>query len=129
MPGDAVCQVFEALLPQAAIDRLCPPCGVSERQANCRSGCWCGPWSCRRCPGGAYQADVVRAYLKCAVPQVTRAAFSRGFDAPLEPCRAALAERALAQAQQVELPGTAAWRAGLVHGGFHNGDGPRGPAR
>ena len=106
MPGDEVCQVFEALLPQAAIDRLCPPCGVSERQGKLPLGMLvramvmsAGP------PGGAYQADVVRAYLKCAVPQVTRAAFSRGFDAPLEPCRAALAERALAQAQQVELPG------------------------
>jgi hypothetical protein len=41
------------------------------------------------------------------VPRVTRAAFYRWFDAPLERCMAALAERALAyaQAQQVDLPG------------------------
>ena len=58
-------------------------------------------------PGGAYQADVWRAYLECEVPRVTRAAFDRWFDAPLEQCMAALAERALAyaRAQAVDLPG------------------------
>ena len=57
--------------------------------------------------GGAYQADVLRSYLEFEVPRVTRAAFYRWFDAPLERCMAALAERALAyaQAQQVDLPG------------------------
>ncbi len=41
------------------------------------------------------------------MPRVTRAAFYRWFDAPLERCVAALAERALAyaRAQQVDLPG------------------------
>ena len=34
-------------------------------------------------PGGAYQADVLRAYLECEVPRVTGAAFSRWFNEPL----------------------------------------------
>jgi hypothetical protein len=42
-------------------------------------------------PGGAYQADVLRAYLESEVPRVTRAAFSRWFDAPLERFMEALA--------------------------------------
>ncbi len=32
MTGDEVRQVFEAMLPQDAIDRLCQECGVIERQ-------------------------------------------------------------------------------------------------
>jgi hypothetical protein len=58
-------------------------------------------------PGGAYQADVLRSYLECEVPHVARSAFDRWCDAPLEPCLAALAGRALAYAQtpQVDLAG------------------------
>jgi hypothetical protein len=32
MTGDAVRQVFEAMLPQDVSDRLCQPCGVIARQ-------------------------------------------------------------------------------------------------
>src|SRR5882724_11916757 len=58
-------------------------------------------------PGGAYQADILRSYLACEVPRVTRAAFYRWFDEPLEQFMAALADRALAyaRAQQVDLSG------------------------
>jgi hypothetical protein len=58
-------------------------------------------------PGGAYQADVRRSSLACAVPRVTRAAFYRWFDGPLEQGMVALAERALAyaRAQPVDWPG------------------------
>ena len=97
MIGDEVRQVFEAMLRQEEIDRLCQQCGVIERQRKLHLGMLvramvisAGP------PGGAYQADVLRAYLEFAVPQVTRAAFYRWFDAPLEQGMAALAERALA---------------------------------
>jgi hypothetical protein len=108
MTGDEVRQVFEAMLPQEEIDRLCQQCGVIERQRKLHLGMLVRAMVISAgTPGGAYQADVLRSYLEFAVPQVTRAAFYRWFDAPLEQCMAALAERALAyaQAQQVDLPG------------------------
>ena len=108
MTGDEVRQVCEAMLPQEESDRLCQQCGVIERQRKLPLGMWVRAMVMSAgTPGGAYQADVWRADLECAVPQVTRAAFSRWFDAPLEQGMAALAERARAdaQAQQVDLPG------------------------
>ncbi|RPJ26891.1 MAG: IS4 family transposase [Planctomycetaceae bacterium] len=108
MTGDEVRQVFEAMLPQEDIDRLCQQCGVIARQRKLHLGMLVRAMVISAgTPGGAYQADVLRAYLEFAVPQVTRAAFYRWFDAPLEQCMAALAERALAyaRAQQVDLPG------------------------
>ena len=45
MTGDEVRQVFEAMLPQEEIDRLCEQFCVIERQRKLHlSGCWCGPW-------------------------------------------------------------------------------------
>jgi hypothetical protein len=38
MTGDAVRQVFEAMLPQAESDRLCQRCGVIERQRKWHRG-------------------------------------------------------------------------------------------
>jgi hypothetical protein len=108
MTGDEVRQVFEAMLPQAEIARLCQQCGVIERQRKRHLGLLVRAMVIAAgTPGGADQADVLRSYLEFAVPQVTRAAFYRGCDTPLEQGMAALAERALAyaQAQQVDLPG------------------------
>jgi putative transposase len=108
MTGDEVRQVFEAMLPQDVIDRLCRQCGVIARQRTLHLGMLVRAMVISAgTPGGAYQADVLRAYLECEVPRVTRAAFYRWFDEPLEQCMAALAERALAyaRAQEVDLPG------------------------
>jgi putative transposase len=108
MTGDEVRQVFEAMLPHAEIERLCQQYGVIERQRKLPLGMLVRAMVISAgTPGGASQADILRAYLECAVPRVTRAAFYRWFDAPLEQCMAALAEHALvyAQAQQVDLPG------------------------
>jgi hypothetical protein len=108
MTGDEVRQVFEAMLPQDEIERLCQQCGVIERQRKLHLGMLVRAMVISAgTPGGAYQADVLRAYLECEVPRVTRAAFYRWFDEPLEQCMAALAERALAyaRAQEVDLPG------------------------
>jgi putative transposase len=108
MTGDTVRQVFEAMLPQEEIDRLCQEGGVIERQRQLHLGMVvramvisAGP------PGGASQADVLRAYLECEVPHVARSACYRWFDEPLERRMAALADRALAyaRAQQVDLSG------------------------
>lgn len=108
MTGDEVRQVFEAMLPQDVIDRLCQQYGVIARQRKLHLGMLVRAMVISAgTPGGAYQADILRAYLECEVPRVTRAAFYRWFNEPLEQCMAALAERALAyaRAQAVDLPG------------------------
>jgi hypothetical protein len=43
MTGDEVRQVFEAILPQEEIDRLCEPCGVIERQRRAVRASPCRP--------------------------------------------------------------------------------------
>jgi hypothetical protein len=97
MTGDEVRQVFEAMWPQAEIDRCCEACGVSARQRQRHLGmCVRAMVISAGTPGGAYQADVRRSSLAFAVPQVARAACSRGCDAPLDRGMAARAHRALA---------------------------------
>jgi hypothetical protein len=128
MTGDEVRTVFEQMLPQDAMDRLCQPCGVIERQRTLHRGMLVRAMVIAAgTPGGADQADVLRSSLECEVPAVTRAACSRWFDTPLEPCMAALAARALAYAQapQVDLPGPPQRGQGLVHRRCHHGQRPR----
>jgi hypothetical protein len=108
MTGDEVRQVFEAILPQEEIDRLCQQFGVVERQRKLNLGMFVRAMVISAgTPGGAYQADVLRSYLECEVPHVARSAFYRWFDEPLEHFMEALAERTLAyaRAQQVDLSG------------------------
>jgi putative transposase len=108
MTGDEVRTVFEQMLPQDEIGRLCQQCGVIERQRKLNLAMLVRAMVIAAgTPGGAYQADVLRSYLETEVPRVTRAAFYRWFDEPLERFMEALAQRALAyaQAQPVDLPG------------------------
>jgi DDE family transposase len=108
MTGDEVRAVFEQMLPQDALNHLCQQCGVIERQRKLHLVMLVRAMvTSAGTPGGAYQADVLRAYLESEVPRVTRAAFSRWFDEPLERFMEALAQRALAYARapQVDLPG------------------------
>lgn len=108
MTGTEVRAVFEELLPQGEMDRLCRQCGVIERQRKLNLAMLVRAMVISAgTPGGAYQADILRAYLESEVPRVTRAAFYRWFDEPLERFMEALAQRALAyaRAQQVDLPG------------------------
>lgn len=108
MTGDEGREVFEAIVPQEEMDRLCQPCGVSERQRQRNLGMFGRAMVISAgTPGGAYQADVWRSYVECEVPHVARSACSQWFDEPLERCMAALAEQALAdaRAQQVDLAG------------------------
>ena len=108
MTGDDVRTVFEQWLPQEEMDRWCQQWGVIERQRQLHLGMWVGAMVIAAgTPGGASQADILRSYLACEVPRVSRAACYRWFDEPREPCMAALADRALAyaRAQQVDLPG------------------------
>jgi putative transposase len=108
MTGDEVRQVFEAILPQEEIDRLCQEFGVVQRERKRNLGMFVRAMVISAgTPGGAYQADVLRSYLEFEVPHVARSAFYRWFDEPLERFMAALAERALAyaRAQPVDLSG------------------------
>ena len=76
MTGDEVRQVFEAMLPQEAIDRLCQECGVIERQRKRPLGMLVRAMVVAAgTPGGAYQVDVLRSSLECEVPPVARSAF------------------------------------------------------
>lgn len=108
MTGDEVRQVFEAMLPQQEIDRLCQQFGVVERQRKLNLGMFVRAMVISAgTPGGAYQADVLRSYLEFEVPHVARSAFYRWFDEPLERFMAALADHALvySRTQQVDLAG------------------------
>jgi hypothetical protein len=108
MTGEDVREVFETILPQQDIERLCVQCGVIARQRKLHLGRLVRAMVIAAgTPGGAYQADILRSYRECAVPRVARSAFYRWFDDPLEPFMAALADRALgsARAQQVDLTG------------------------
>ena len=108
MTGEDVRQVFEAILPQQEIERLCAQCGVIERQRKLHLGMLVRAMVIAAgTPGGAYQADILRSYLEFEVPRVARSAFYRWFDKPLEQFMTALADRALAsaRAQQVDLAG------------------------
>ena len=97
MTGDEVRQVFEALLSQDEMDRLCATFGVIERERKLHLGMFVPALVISAgTPGGAYQADVLRSDLEGEVPRVARSAFSRWFDAALERFMEALADRALA---------------------------------
>ena len=108
MTGDEVRQVFEEMLPQDEIARLCEAFGVIERQRKLHLGMFVRAMVISAgTPGGAYQADVLRSYLEFEVPRVARSTFYRWFDEPLERFMEALAQRALAyaRAQQVDRSG------------------------
>jgi hypothetical protein len=108
MTGDEVRHVFEAMLPQEEIDRLCQQLGVIERQRKLNLGMFVRAMVISAgTPGGADQADVLRSYWEFEVPPVARSAFYRWFNEPLAQFMAALAERALADARapQVDLSG------------------------
>jgi hypothetical protein len=62
MTGDEVRQVFEAMLPQEEIDRLCEEFGVIERQRKMHLGMFVRAMVISAgTPGGAYQADAWRS--------------------------------------------------------------------
>jgi putative transposase len=106
--GEDVRRVFEAILPQLEIERLCAQFEVIERQRKLHLGMLVRAMVIAAgTPGGAYQADVLRSYLEFGVPRVTRSAFYRWFDEPLERFMATLADRSLAyaRAQHVDLSG------------------------
>jgi putative transposase len=108
MTGEDVRRVFEAILPQLDIERLCAPFAVIARQRKLPLGRLVRAMVIAAgTPGGAYQADVLRSSLAFEVPRVARSACYRWFDEPLERFMATLADRSLAyaRAQHVALSG------------------------
>src|SRR5918992_6375957 len=87
MTGEDVRQVFETILPQQDIERLCAQCRVIERQRKLHLGMLVRAMVIAAgTPGGASQADILRSYLEFEAPRVSRSAFYRRFDEPLEQC-------------------------------------------
>jgi hypothetical protein len=106
--GDEVREVFEAIWPQAEIERLSPQWGVIERPRTLTRGMFVRAMVILAgTPGGASQADVLRSYLALEGPHVARSASYRWCAPPRERCMEALAERALAYARAppVDLSG------------------------
>ena len=62
MTGEDVQQVFETILPQQDIERLCAQCGVIERQRKLHLGMLVRAMVIAAgTPGGANQADILRS--------------------------------------------------------------------
>lgn len=79
--GEDVQQVFEAIVPQQDIARLC---GMIEPQRKLHLGMLVRAMIIAAGTASrATQADSPRSYLKCEVPRVARSAFHRLCDAPL----------------------------------------------
>jgi hypothetical protein len=109
MTGADVRQVFEAILPEQAIERLWRQWGVIERQRKLHLGMLVRAMvMAAGTPGGADQADILRSYVALEGPRGARSALYRWCDAPLEQFMTALAARALAsaRAQPVDLTGS-----------------------
>jgi hypothetical protein len=68
--------VFEVILPEQEIERLCGQCRVIERQRKLHLGMLVRAMVIAAgIPGGAYQADILRSYLELEVSWATRSAF------------------------------------------------------
>ena len=95
MTGEDVRQVFETIVPQQEIERLCARFGGIERQHKLHLGMLVRAMIISAgSPGRTHQADILRSYRECEVPKVARSACYRWFDEPLEHFMAALAQRA-----------------------------------
>jgi len=82
MTGDEVRQVFEAMLPQEEIDRLCEPFGVIKRQRKMHLGMLVRAMVISAgTPGGAYQAGALRSY--CETDPYPRSARATLWDVPV----------------------------------------------
>lgn len=117
MTGDAVREVFEAVLPSDLIDGFAHLFGVVERERvfDVSTFVRCAVMGAGS-PGGGLQADIIRNYLDAVGKPMARSALYRKFDEEFEALMEALAQHALeyARSQQVDLPGILAgvtdWR-------------------
>jgi hypothetical protein len=108
LTGEALREVFEAILPKETIEFFAIQLGVVERErlfdiAEFVRASVVAAGS----PMGGLQADVIRNYLDCEVPKIARSALYRRFDEEYEKLMEVLSENALAYArgQELDLPG------------------------
>jgi hypothetical protein len=109
--GEALREVFEAILPARAILFFATQMGVVERERLfdvvefVRAAVVAAS-----SPSGGLQADIIRNYLKSGAPQVGRSALYRKFDEEFEKLMQVLVENGLeyARQQELDLPGVLA---------------------
>ncbi|MHB8876859.1 MAG: IS4 family transposase [Myxococcaceae bacterium] len=117
MTGEAMREVFEAVLPNELVEGLASLFGVTERERvfDIATFVRCSIIAAGS-PSGGLQADTIRNYLEAEGTPMARSAFYRKFDDEYEALMETLAQHALeyARAQQVDLPGILAgvtdWR-------------------
>lgn len=117
MTGEALREIYEAILPTDTIEFFATQLGVVERRrrldivALVRAAV-----VATSSPSGGLQADVIRNYAESGAPKLARSAMYGKFDEEFEVLMQMLAENALeyAQKQKLDLPGILAgvkdWR-------------------
>lgn len=117
MTGDAMREVFEAILPNDLIEGFARFFGVVERERIFDVATFVrASVIAAGSPGGGLQADAIRNYIESGAPRMARSALYRKFDEQYEKLMEVLAENALEYARSVEvdLPGILAgvvdWR-------------------
>ena len=117
MTGDAMREVFEAILPNDLIEGFARFFGVVERERVFNVSTFVrASVIAAGSPGGGLQADAIRNYIESGGPRMARSAFYGKFDEQYEKLMEVLAENALeyARSHEVDLPGILAgvtdWR-------------------
>lgn len=117
MTGEALREIFEAILPTDAIEYFAAQLGVVERRRRLDVAALVrAAVVATSSPSGGLQADVIRNYAESGAPRLARSAMYGKFDEEFEALMQVLAENALeyAQNQKLDLPGILAgvkdWR-------------------
>lgn len=108
LTADDLQVLFTELFPESLIDELAIEFGVVERERKIDIRAFVPALVLGAgTPDGGLQADALRAYLDMNVPDISRAAFYKRFDAKLEKLMAALAQHTIDYASklEVDLPG------------------------
>jgi putative transposase len=108
MTGEALREIFEAILPSEAIRSFASEFGVVERERLFDVAAFVrASVVAAGSPTGGLQADAIRNYLESGAPKMARSALYRKFDEEYEHLMQVLAENALqyAQKQELDLPG------------------------
>lgn len=109
MTGEALREVFEALLPKEAIEFFAIQLGVVERERIFDIAAFVrASVVAAGSPMGGLQADAIRNYLESGAPKLARSALYRKFDEEYEKLMQVLVENALeyARQQELDLPGS-----------------------
>ncbi len=107
MDGETLRDTLEAIVPEADLEALARELRVIERDSKRDFMLFVRAMILAAGTArGGVQADAMRRYLDLRAPKVTRQAFYRWFDGPLEVFMERLAEKSLlyAQSQEMDLP-------------------------